>query len=146
MRSDKAVQFMQVAEAFANMSKDTTKVGCVILDSETNGILSSGYNGFPRGIVENISSRWERPEKYSFVVHAEANAICQSANSGASLRNATCVVTVFPCSNCTKLLIQSGIKTVVTKKPIEDMISRWGESFKYSKIMFEEAKITIQYV
>lgn len=128
------------------MSKDTTKVGCVILDSETNGILSSGYNGFPRGVSENIASRWEHPEKYSFVSHAEANAVCQSANSGASLRNATCVVNYFPCAECSKHLIQSGIKKVITREPSEDMVVRWGESFKYSKIMFAEAGVAIQYV
>lgn len=136
---------MKVAESFANMSKDTTKVGCVILDSETNGILSSGYNGFPRGVSENITSRWERPEKYSFMSHAEANAVCQSANSGASLKNATCVVTKFPCCDCAKILIQAGVRSIVTREANMNS-EKWGDSFKYSKIMLSEAKITIQYV
>ena len=146
MRQDKALQFMKVAESFASMSKDTTKVGCVILDSETNGILSSGYNGFPRGVNENIVSRWKRPEKYSFVVHAEANAVCQSSNSSASLRNATCVVTMYPCAECTKLLVQAGVRRIVTKQPEEDLKKRWGESFRYSKLMLQETGVVVQYV
>ena len=146
MRQDKALQFMKVAESFAEMSKDTTKVGCVILDKDTNGILSSGFNGFPRGVQEDIESRWQRPEKYSFVVHSEANAVCQSSNSSASLRNATCVVTMYPCSDCTKLLIQAGVRRIVTKEPSEDLKKRWGESFRYSKLMLEETGVVVQYV
>lgn len=145
MRSDKALQFMKVAESFADMSKDTTKVGCVILDSETNSILSAGLNGMPREIDENIKERWNRPQKYSFISHAEANSVAQAALNGIPLRGSTCVVNYFPCSECAKLLIQSGIKTIVTKEA--DMESeKWGESFRYSKIMFSEAGLDIQYV
>ena len=146
MRADKAFQFMKVAESFSDMSKDTTKVGCVILDPETNSILSSGFNGMPRGIDETIQERWARPHKYSFISHSESNAVAQAALNGVSLRGGTCIVTMMPCSDCTKLLIQAGVRRIITKVPDEDLKKRWGESFKYSKIMMEESKITIQYV
>lgn len=147
MLPHKAQQYFEIAEAFSKLSKDnSTKVGCVILNSETNSILSSGYNGFPRGVDERIESRWERPEKYSLISHAEANGVSQAAMSGTPLNNSTCVVTMFPCSECSKLLIQAGIKRVVTKEPGDDLKERWGVSFKYSKLMFEEAGVVLQYV
>ena len=147
MRQDKAQQFFDIAEAFAKMSKDkSTQVGCVLLDSDTLGILSSGYNGFPRGVSEKVLSRWERPEKYSFISHAEANSISQAAHGGTSTKNSTCVVTHFPCAECSKLLIQAGIRRVVTKEPSDEMKERWETSFKYSKIMLEESGVVLQYV
>lgn len=146
MRQDKAEAFFGIAEAFSKLSKDpNTRVGCVLLDPDTNGILSSGYNGFPRGVNEKKLSRWERPEKYSFVSHAEVNSVSQASLAGTSTKNATCVVTKFPCSECTKILIQSGIRRVVTKEANMES-EKWGESFKYSKIMFSEAGVVIQYV
>lgn len=147
MRPDKAHAFFGIAESVSKLSKDpSTSVGCVLLDSDTLSCKSFGYNGFPRGVDDTVEKRWERPEKYSFVSHAEANAVAQAALSGTSTKNATCVVTHFPCSDCSKILIQSGIKRVVTKEPSDEMVERWGESFRYSKLMFDEAKVVIQYV
>ncbi len=146
MRSDKAEAFFGIAEAVSKLSKDPLKkVGCVILDPDTNGVLSVGYNSFPIGVNETIMSRWEKPEKYSFVSHAECNAISLCACAGASTKNAICIVTCFPCCDCAKILIQSGIRHVVTRKANMES-EKWGESFKYSKIMMEESKITLQYV
>ena len=146
MRSDKASQYFRIAEAVSKLSKDPAKkVGCVLLNPETHGVISVGFNGFPMGVNESIASRWQRPEKYSFVSHAEANAVSLAASAGVSTKNATCVVTCFPCSDCAKLLIQAGIRRVVTREANMES-EKWGKSFKYSKIMLSEVGIDIQYV
>ncbi|CAM9532530.1 unnamed protein product [Pylaiella littoralis] len=147
MRQDKAQAFFGIAEAVSKLSKDpSTSVGCILLDPDTLSCKSLGYNGFPRGVNDTMEKRWERPEKYSFVSHAEANAVAQAALSGTSTKNAICVVTHFPCSDCSKLLIQSGVKRVVTKEPSDEMVERWGDSFNVSNVMFSETGIIIQYV
>ena len=107
--------FMGVALLAAERSKDpSTQVGACIVDSDKT-ILSTGYNGLPKGCDDN-DYPWNRDEskgetKYPYVVHAELNAIlnCQ----GKSLKGATIYVGLFPCNECTKAIIQSGIKEVI---------------------------------
>ena len=107
--------FMGVALLAAERSKDpSTQVGACIVDSEKR-ILSTGYNGFPHGCSDD-EFPWNRDEslgetKYQFVVHAELNAILNA--SGKSLAGATVYVGLFPCNECAKAIIQSGIKEVV---------------------------------
>ena len=146
MRADKALKFYKLAEYQANLfSKDpNTKVGSIFLDSKTYQILSTGYNGFPINIKES-KERWKRPTKYYYVSHAEANAVSFAARNGVALDQSTAVVTLFPCTSCAKLMIQSGISTVVTKKPDLTCV-RWGTDFKIALEMFEEAGINIIYI
>ena len=105
---------MGVAILSSKRSKDpSTQVGCCIVSSE-NKIIGIGYNGFPKAISDD-DLPWEKgaeylDTKYPYVVHAEANAIL---NSTISLKGATAYVTLFPCNECTKLIIQSGIKKIV---------------------------------
>ena len=107
--------FMGVALLAAQRSKDpNTQVGACIVDDE-NRILSTGYNGFPQGCSDDVFP-WEREgarncTKYPFVVHAELNAILN--NRGKSLAGARIYVALFPCNECAKAIIQSGIKEVV---------------------------------
>ena len=145
MRPDKALKFLKLAECQANLfSKDpNTKVGSIFLDSKTYQILSTGYNGFPININET-KERWVRPTKYSYVSHAEANAISFAARNGVALDKSIAVVTLFPCTSCAKLIIQSGISTVVTKKPDLNCI-RWGNDFKIALEMFQEVGIHVIY-
>ncbi|MBR3630719.1 MAG: dCMP deaminase family protein, partial [Oscillospiraceae bacterium] len=95
-------------------SKDSnTQVGACIVNAE-NRIVSVGYNGMPTGCPDD-DMPWEREgdfldTKYPFVCHAELNAIL---NSTASLRGCTLYVTLFPCNECAKAIIQSGIRRVV---------------------------------
>jgi len=85
-------------------SKDPkTQVGCVIVDSKTLKILSIGYNGFPPGISNSVKN-WSDEEKNDLVAHAEQNAVL--LKGGASLENAIAFVTLFPCEDCAKMLIQ----------------------------------------
>ena len=107
--------FMGVALLASQRSKDpSTQVGACIVDEEKR-ILSTGYNGFPQGCSDDAFP-WNRDEslgetKYQFVVHAELNAILNS--SGKKLAGSIVYVGLFPCNECAKAIIQSGIKEVV---------------------------------
>ncbi len=105
--------FMGVSLLAAKRSKDpNTQVGACIVD-ENNIILSTGYNGFPFGCSDD-DYPWEREgenTKYKYVVHAELNAILNA--NGKSLKGARIYVDLFPCNECAKAIIQSGISEVV---------------------------------
>ena len=105
--------FMGVALLAAKRSKDpNTQVGACIVNDD-NIILSTGYNGFPIGCSDD-DFPWDRDgeaTKYPYVVHAELNAILNS--NGKSLKDAKIYVDLFPCNECAKAIIQSGIKEVV---------------------------------
>lgn len=124
-------------------SKDpSTKVGAVIAD-DFNRIAGVGYNGFPRGIRDDPDRLNDRPEKYKHVVHAEVNAILNSQRS----EGLTLYITLFPCSECAKFVIQAGIKAVVipaSGAPLKD--GRWAESHETAVNMFREAGIPVHIV
>ncbi len=105
--------FMGVALLAARRSKDpNTQVGACIVN-KSKRILSTGYNGFPYGCSDDIFP-WDREgedTKYHYVVHAELNAILNA--HGKSLEGARIYVDLFPCNECTKAIIQSGIAEVV---------------------------------
>lgn len=107
--------FMGVAKLSALRSKDpSTQVGACIVNDEKR-ILSVGYNGFPAGCSDD-DFPWEREgntfeSKYAYVCHAELNAILNCGTS--DLRNTKVFVTLFPCENCTKAIIQKGIKEII---------------------------------
>ena len=105
--------FMGVAMLAAKRSKDpNTQVGACIV-SQDNIILSTGYNGFPKGCSDD-EFPWEREgndTKYPFVVHAELNAILNC--NGKSLKGSKIYVALFPCNECAKAIIQSGIGEVI---------------------------------
>ena len=130
--------FMGIAHLSAMRSKDpNTKVGACIVD-KNNKILSVGYNGFPIGLSDD-KFPWGREggfkdTKYAYVVHAELNAIL---NSNTNLRDSICYVTLFPCNECAKAIIQSGIKEVVY---ISDKY-RNTDSVRASKRMFDAAGV-----
>ena len=107
--------FMGIALLSAQRSKDpNTQVGACIVDAN-NKILSVGYNGMPSGCNDD-EMPWGRvgkplENKYFFVCHAELNAILNYR--GGSLEGSTIYVTLFPCNECAKAIIQSGIKEIV---------------------------------
>ncbi|MEE5989810.1 MAG: tRNA-specific adenosine deaminase [Firmicutes bacterium ADurb.Bin354] len=107
--------FMGVSKLAAMRSKDpNTQVGACIVSLE-NKILSMGYNGFPNGVSDD-EFPWAREgdevdTKYPYVTHSEMNAILNYR--GGSLEGTKLYVTLFPCNECAKAIIQAGIKTVV---------------------------------
>ena len=131
--------FMGVAILSSKRSKDpSTKVGACIVNQDKK-IVGIGYNGFPAGCSDDVFP-WDREGdylecKYPYVVHAEPNAIL---NSTVPLKGATIYVTLFPCNECAKLIIQSGIKEIV----YEDDKYNGTDSDIASKRMLDAAGVT----
>lgn len=133
--------FMGVAILSSKRSKDpSTQVGACIVNKDKK-IVGIGYNGFPRG-VDDDAFPWGKEgnyvdTKYPYVVHAEPNAIL---NSTTSLVGSTIYVTLFPCCECAKLIIQSGIKEIVY---ISDKNAH-EDSTIASKRLFEAAGVKLR--
>lgn len=131
--------FMGIAKLSEERSKDpNTQVGACIVNSE-NRILSIGYNGLPNGVSDDKIS-WAREgtpmdTKYFYVCHAELNAILNNRNN--NLDGTTLYVSLFPCNECAKVIIQSGIKRVVY---YDDKYAH-TDSTKVSKKMFDMAGV-----
>ena len=132
--------FMGIALLSAKRSKDpNTQVGACIVN-ENKKIMSVGYNGFPHGCSDD-EFPWERDgessidTKYPFVCHAELNAILN--NAGASLKGCSIYVALFPCNECAKAIIQSGIKRVLY---LSDKYKD-TDGVKASKKMFDAAGV-----
>lgn len=132
-------RFLDLCEHVATWSKDpSTKLGSVIVDDKKR-IVSVGYNGFPRG-VEDFEERYEdRPTKYLFVAHAERNAL---DNAPMMVDNCTMYVTLLPCNECAKSIIQKGITKVVTYRPTREDVFNWNITLT----MFNEAGVDVIYV
>lgn len=125
----------------AQKSKDPTRVGAVLVGPDGEVRLTA-YNGPPRGVVDH-PGRFERPIKYLYASHAEANLVAFAAREGIRTAGCTVYVTHQPCAACARSLIQAGITAVVygdgtTSMPVEE--------FAASAIMFDEAKIKVSAV
>ena len=138
--------FMAFAKIMSMRSKDpNTQVGaCIVRD---NIVLSSGYNGFPRNqqIDFPLSRESENKlyTKYPYIVHAELNAIL---NARVPLDGATLYVTMFPCNECAKAIIQAGIKEVIfleNKYPLSNETIAAITLFKYCGVELKEYTNTI---
>jgi dCMP deaminase len=104
-------KFLLEAAFWAKSSHDQqTKCGCVIVNEKTS--LSTGYNGFVRNVDDNSLPR-TRPEKYPFMIHAEANAIYNCTRLGRSTLGATAYITAIPCGSCLQMLYQCGITQII---------------------------------
>jgi len=143
--------FMGIALLSAKRSKDpNTQVGACIVDNK-NKIIGIGYNGLPKGCSDDKFS-WEREgsfeeTKYAYVVHAEANAIL---NNIKNLEGARIYTTLFPCNECVKLIIQSGIKEIIylnmfskedSNKASNKMLKSAGIKTRKHKTNLKEIKI-----
>ena len=135
--------FMGIALLSAQRSKDnSTQVGACIVNDK-HKIVSVGYNGMPTGCIDD-DMPWEREgestldTKYPFVCHAELNAILNS--SFGSLSGCTLYVTLYPCNECAKAIIQSGITRVVYK------CNKYAntDSVKASTILFEKCGVKVE--
>ncbi len=136
-------RFLELAKHISDWSKDpSTKVGCVVV-GEDREIRSTGFNGFPRGIEDNIERLEDREQKYPLICHAEENAIMHAARIGVSLKGSTAYVTWPPCSRCARSLIQAGIKEVVYSSE-EEIPERWVEDFNISTNMLREAGLNVR--
>ena len=139
-------RFMELAHTIANWAscyQENRKIGAVIVKNKR--ILTTGYNGAPAGILNCRDKGYCMRDKLGiksgtcaekcYAVHAEQNAIVQAAKLGISVDGATLYCTHQPCTICTRLIINSGIKRVVYKHPYPD---------EFSMQLFDEAGITVE--
>lgn len=136
---------MTMAYLVSMKSKDpSTRVGAVIV-GQNREIISTGYNGLPRGIADRNYRYEDREYKLLAVNHAEENAILHCALNGVSAKEASLYVPWLPCSRCTKFIIQAGIKEVVydTNFPgnIEGLEGDWKRSLDIAREMLSEVNI-----
>ena len=139
-------RYMEIAMHISTWSKDpSTKVGCVVVGPDKE-IRSQGYNGFPRGVDDTKEYRQMRPTKYAFYEHSERNAIYNACSFGASLKGCTMYVTMPPCADCARAIIQSGIEKVYFMAPPVnatkvDSPNNWRDTVVNSFEMFDEAGV-----
>ncbi len=135
--SNKTEYLMGFARHAATASKDGTKVGAILVDA-IGTIRMTGYNGPPKG-VRDLSFRFDRPAKYLFASHAEANLIAFCARAGIATEGCSVYVTHMCCAACARTLIQAGIKRVVFGP---GQTSMPPEEFEAATTMFNEAGVT----
>ncbi len=146
--------FMGIAMLAAKRSKDpSTQVGACIV-SEDNIIISTGYNGMPKGCSDD-EFPWNRDgedSKYYYVVHAELNAILNA--NGRDLRGSRVYVALFPCNECAKAIIQSGVKEVIyLSDKYADTLGTMASKrmldaagVKYSRLESNISEITLDFI
>jgi len=140
--------FMRHAYLIATKSKDQrTKIGAVLV--RDRHVISEGYNGLPAGVCDCKPERQERPEKYFWFEHAERNSIFVCARYGHKTEGAMMYTQGVPCADCTRAVIQAGVKEIVVHKQWENFENefyweKWIESCKRSNQMLEEAGVTVR--
>lgn len=130
--------YMGFARHAARKSKDSTQVGAILVGPDGEVRLTS-YNGPPKGVMD-LPARRERPAKYLYASHAEANLAAFAAREGIRTAGCTVYVTHMPCAACARTLIQAGVVNVVvgpgtTSMPVEE--------FDAAAIMFREAGVRV---
>lgn len=163
-RHDWHRRFLQMAGLVAHWSKDSsTQVGAIIVRPETWTVVTTGYNGFARGVRETVDvlqreaggklvpvgkqldpERWRRPDKYQWVEHAERNAIYQAARHGQATDG--CVLYMnfepCPCSGCARAIIQAGIVEIVgTDIPFGGKGEQWEADLLLADAMLAEVGV-----
>lgn len=143
--------FMEMLPMVARRSKDpNTKVGAIIVGAD-NQIRTTGYNGLVRGIDDDREERWSREngEKYHWCEHAERNAIYSAARNGVALLGGTIYVSLMPCVDCARAIVQVGLQRVVVdhtehhRRCAEN--GQWLASFDRSLAHFKEASVELQF-
>lgn len=129
---------MGFAQHAARKSKDETKVGAVLVGPNKE-IRLTGYNGPPQGVYD-LARRRERPAKYLYTSHAEANLVAFAARHGIRTEGCVVYVTHHPCASCARALIQAGVTRVVYGPGITSMPE---EEFRAAAQMFLEAGVGV---
>lgn len=138
-------RWLGMARLVASWSKDRSRcVGCVIVNNR-NVVVSLGWNGFPRGIDDEIEDRHRRPEKYLWSEHAERNALFNASASGNSTLNCRIYQSMYPCAHCARGIVQAGIIEVVTVEPDWNDMT-YGDEFAVTKAMLKEAGVKVRFV
>jgi dCMP deaminase len=140
-------RFMLLAHEIAKWSKEKgRRVGAVIVGPDKE-LRSSGFNGIPRGVRDDIEERHSRETgaKYLWSSHAERNAIYNAARIGVSIKGCVMYVPWYPCVECAKAVIQSGIIEMVAYEP-DFNDPKWGPEFALVQQMLEEAQVNVRFM
>jgi dCMP deaminase len=136
-------RFLNMATLVSTWSKDpSTKVGAVIVRPETRSIVSTGFNGLPRGIADNDERLRDREYKMLTTVHAEMNAILHAARTGVLLEGCIMYCTWMPCAHCAAAIVQSGIRRVIIPH-LATIPERWRQSFDHASATLWEARVDV---
>lgn len=120
MRPSKLKNFMDIAETIAERSHDAeTKVGALLINNNNQAIIATGFNGFVKGTIDEELPN-TRPEKYEYILHAEMNLLTNCAHHGIAMADCFLVCTLSPCKLCMRLMINSGVHTVIAKELYRD--------------------------
>lgn len=140
------IRYMKLAQEVSTWSKDpSSRIGAVAI-APTGQVLSQGYNGFPRGISDQIERYTNREIKYDFIVHAEMNCIYNASFNGVSLKGSTIYVYGLPiCNECAKGIIQVGASKVVTNT-FNSEGDRWYHSCHKGEDILQEAGVEYYYL
>jgi dCMP deaminase len=139
MTTEWDARFMRLALEVASWSKDpSTKVGCVLVKDKK--VVSTGYNGFPKNLSDDLERLVNREEKYEITVHAEVNAVTTAALHGVSTEGCAAYVTFNPCSRCAAVLINAGINAVYSYAGAE-IPERWLVNFILASKILAEAGV-----
>ena len=132
-------RWLEMAGIVSTWSKDpSTQIGAIAVRDKR--LISTGYNGFPRGI-QDLDDRWNnREKKYKYVVHAEMNCIYNANYHNQSLKGSTMYIVGLPvCHECAKGIIQAGVIRVVAE--FKDAPLKWAKSTEITEKMFKEADV-----
>lgn len=138
-------KFLLLCEMIASWSKDESrKVGCVII-GKNNEVISTGYNGIVRGLDDDITDRHSRANgsKYMWFEHAERNAIYNAVRTGTRLEGSRIYINYFPCADCARAAIQTGIVEICTYEP--NMLDPvFGRHYEIAIEMIQESGLTLR--
>lgn len=135
---------MSLTYLVAMKSKDpSTKIGAIIVGPDRE-IRSTGYNGLPRGLQDEVPERNVRPEKYFWYEHGERNAVYNAARMGTRTMGCSMYTQGLPCADCARAIIQAGIiRVVIDPRFDKNNAPMWAEHAARSREMFAEAKIEV---
>ena len=144
-------QYMHDVYWWARRSKDPrTKIGAVLVRPYEDRIpFSHAYNGFARKVNDDVPERWERPEKYEWVTHAEENAVLNCSRRGIATAGSTMYTQGVPCTRCADAVIQGGVVEVVVHEQWQAYEKKFGwdkwiDSARRSEQKFKEAGVNIR--
>lgn len=136
-------RYSDLAAHISTWSKDpSTGVGAVAIDSDTGQILSTGYNGFPRGVGDHHDRLHDRDKKLSLTIHAELNVVHNASLTGISLEGSDLYVSGLPtCSKCALSIIQSGIRRVIVREEDVYKSNVWNAEWYKALDLYKEVGI-----
>ena len=137
--------FEHCQDASKSSHDPNTQVGCIFVRPETDEIIASGSNTLVKG-CKRTDKRVTRPDKYKWIEHAERNAIYAAARKGVSLNGSLAYVTMWPCMECARAIVQAGsIGVVAASRPDLDD-DRWGDQFRLTLELFDDVGLQYKFV